>query len=327
MIEADTYMVSVCITTYNMERYIARAIDSVLNQKVKFAVEILVSDDASSDKTIDIVKDYQNKYPDKIFLLTADENKGLISNFVKAINAARGKYIAPLDADDYWIDDKKLQKQVSCLEKYNELGFVYTNYYNEDELTGERWLGLPINHQYPDKDAFLLMLISPFINMSVPCFRSNLIDQELLETFVKLNFEAPDLAFFLDFTFRSKGFFLPEPAVVYTIRGGSMSHQTDFEKKILNYNRCFEIGNYYIQKHNIQEVVLEKRNFNFRLKLLLTAWETRDFNKVQQYAKPLAIQDFMSYNKKALYIYYASKYKMLFKLFKPWVLRKKTKTF
>lgn len=316
-------LVSVCITTYNMQDYIGRALDSVLTQQTDFDFEIIVSDDSSTDSTLDILEFYKQKAGSSLTVLEAEENKGLIENFVKALRESRGKYIATLDADDYWIDPLKLQKQVDILNRQAEIGFVYTNYYNETASNGTRRAGYSKGHRYPGNNAYFSMIASLFVQISTPCFRRSLLDLVPMDEFVKRKFVAQDLSFFLGFSLVTIGYYIPDFTTVYTIREGSMSHEKDFEKRILNYEKCFEIGNYYIEKHPAPANIIDKRQFQHSFNLLLASWQTRDFEKVQKFIKPLLAKDFFKYNKKAWYIYHASKHKFLFRLFAPWVLRKR----
>ena len=120
-------MVSVTISTYNHEKFIRQALDSVLAQDTTYPFEIVVGEDHSTDGTRTIVCEYQRRHPEKIRLRLAREN--LFSQGIKTgINSAcRGKYIAKLEGDDYWIDPHKLQKQVSILESDPGLVGVYHN--------------------------------------------------------------------------------------------------------------------------------------------------------------------------------------------------------
>lgn len=112
--------VSISCITYNHEKYIEDAIKSFLMQKTNFKYEILIHDDASMDSTSDIIRKYQQKYPDIIKPILQKENQ--YSRGVKHIsytynfNRAKGKYIALCEGDDYWIDPYKLQKQVDYME-------------------------------------------------------------------------------------------------------------------------------------------------------------------------------------------------------------------
>jgi len=109
-------LVSVCCITYNHDKYIAQAIEGFLMQKTSFNYEIIIGEDFSMDKTRTILEEYKSKYPDKIQVLTRDENIGALRNFSNVLENAKGKYIAFCDGDDYWIDPLKLQKQVDFLE-------------------------------------------------------------------------------------------------------------------------------------------------------------------------------------------------------------------
>lgn len=111
-------VVSICCATYNHENYIAEALDGFLMQKIDFSFEVIVRDDASSDKTAAIIKEYEAKYPKIIKPIYEKENtysKG-IKPFGVILTKAIGKYIAMCDGDDYWTDPSKLQKQVDFLE-------------------------------------------------------------------------------------------------------------------------------------------------------------------------------------------------------------------
>lgn len=115
-------LVSIVCTAYNHEKYIADAIESFLMQEMDFEYEILIHDDASTDRTPEIIKQYESKYPDLIKPIYQTENQ--YSKGVKIwhfnMERAKGKYIAVCEGDDYWTDPYKLQKQVDYMEKHPE---------------------------------------------------------------------------------------------------------------------------------------------------------------------------------------------------------------
>jgi glycosyltransferase involved in cell wall biosynthesis len=131
-------MVSVCLITYNHAPYIRQALDSVLAQEVHFPIEICLGEDESNDGTREICEEYAAKYPNCIRLFkrsrsTVEYKFGLPTgnyNFTETIKAAKGKYIALLEGDDYWIDPHKLAKQVTFLEAnpdYSLAGHLWLN--------------------------------------------------------------------------------------------------------------------------------------------------------------------------------------------------------
>lgn len=116
--------VSVLITTYNIESYIAETLDSVLMQKTDFLYEILVGDDGSTDRTRSVIEEYLEKYPEKIRLYVMPRERGVdynrversAANRLNLLTLADGEYISFLDGDDYYLSEDRLQKMVDILE-------------------------------------------------------------------------------------------------------------------------------------------------------------------------------------------------------------------
>ncbi len=117
--------VSVAMVTYNHEKFIAKALDSVLMQKTNFDYELVIGEDCSTDKTRDILIDYQKRYPNKFRLLLHEKNLGMHENGARVLDACTGEYIAMLDGDDYWTSPEKLQKQVDFLDNHLECAICY----------------------------------------------------------------------------------------------------------------------------------------------------------------------------------------------------------
>lgn len=110
-------LVSTYLLTYNHEKYVAQALESMLNQQTNFKYEILVGDDCSTDRTPSILKEYKEKYPDKIKVFFRSHNLGATKNLYLLQKECKGKYIAPLEGDDYWVGEERLQYLVDFLEK------------------------------------------------------------------------------------------------------------------------------------------------------------------------------------------------------------------
>lgn len=130
-------IVSISCITYNHAPYIRQCLDGFLMQQTNFAYEVLIHDDASTDGTTEIIKEYEAKYPDIIKPIYEDENqwvKGRRGSAVFNFPRAKGKYIALCEGDDYWTDPLKLQKQVYFLEKHQECSLCCHQY---DMLSSE----------------------------------------------------------------------------------------------------------------------------------------------------------------------------------------------
>ncbi len=116
-------MVSVCCIAYNQEKYITKCIEGFLMQKTDFKFEVIIHSDASTDKTSDVILEYQKKHPEIIKAIIQKENQfktlgisGIYREHIYPI--ASGKYFAYCEGDDFWSDPEKLQKQVDALEKH-----------------------------------------------------------------------------------------------------------------------------------------------------------------------------------------------------------------
>jgi len=109
--------VSVHMITYNHQDYVKDAIEGVLMQKTDFPVELMISDDCSTDNTREIIARYAAKYPKVIKPVFRERNLGSMRNFVDTFQYCTGTYIAMCEGDDYWTDPLKLQKQVDFLKR------------------------------------------------------------------------------------------------------------------------------------------------------------------------------------------------------------------
>jgi glycosyltransferase involved in cell wall biosynthesis len=117
--------VSVLMITYNHEPFIRQALDSVLMQKTSFPVELVVGEDCSTDRTRDIVSEYQRKHPQIVRALLPERNQGQIPNVAATLAACRGDYIAILEGDDYWTAPDKLQCQTDFLDAHPECAISF----------------------------------------------------------------------------------------------------------------------------------------------------------------------------------------------------------
>ena len=110
-------IVSVLMLTYNHERYIEQAINSVMMQQTDFDYELVIGEDCSTDNTRKIILNIYKNCPEKIKLIISDHNVGVHQNLARTLAACQGKYIAYLDGDDYWTSPNKLHKQVNILDE------------------------------------------------------------------------------------------------------------------------------------------------------------------------------------------------------------------
>lgn len=160
--------VSVFVPTYNHKSYIAQALDSILMQEVSFSYEIIIHDDASTDGTTEIVKEYERRYPDIIRCTYQTENQFSQGNLFPIwncqLNMCTGKYCAMLEGDDYWIDSEKLQRQYDFMETHPECSLYMHNSWRLDVQTGEKTLlnTFSVTGYYSQREQVLCGLGSKF---------------------------------------------------------------------------------------------------------------------------------------------------------------------
>ena len=120
-------MVSVCIITFNHRPWIRQAVESVLAQRHHFELEVLVADDCSTDGTSEILRDLCLEHPNELRIVVNKQNMGAGRNFWNLLHVARGDFLAFLEGDDYWVDDERLNKQLSLFDQYPEIELVVAN--------------------------------------------------------------------------------------------------------------------------------------------------------------------------------------------------------
>lgn len=129
-----SYRISVLLVTYNHENHIRQALDALFWQLVEGPIEFIIADDFSSDNTVDIIKEYEEK-DDRFHFNYLDNNinLGITKNYQRGFAACTGKYVAILEGDDYWISPFKLQRQIDFLDLHWECNLCSVNYFVFEE--------------------------------------------------------------------------------------------------------------------------------------------------------------------------------------------------
>lgn len=120
---------SIIMMSYNQGLYMDEAISSVFNQHIPthWKWELIIGDDCSTDNSKEIILRWQRKYPDIIIPVLRKANIGLHNNYVDLVRRARGEYVALLEADDYWISQKKTETQINFLDANESVSWCFTN--------------------------------------------------------------------------------------------------------------------------------------------------------------------------------------------------------
>jgi glycosyltransferase involved in cell wall biosynthesis len=119
--------VSVILVTYNHERFLTPAIESVLAQETRTPFELLITEDCSTDRSREIIDEFAARHPDRIRVLVSEHNLNSNESTLRALRVARGRYLAFLDGDDYWTSNDKLQRQVDFLDMHQQCTMCFHN--------------------------------------------------------------------------------------------------------------------------------------------------------------------------------------------------------
>lgn len=244
-------LVSINCLTYNHSRYIKKCLDGFVLQQTNFRFEAIVHDDASTDGTTEIVREYAERYPEIIKPIFEEENQYSKDFFVidsTMRKACVGKYLAFCEGDDYWTDPHKLQKQIDILEKMPNVSIVYTGFTNVNE--NEEIIIRP-KYDYYQKisrsgNIFSLLMRQNFIMTVSVCIRNYVMEAPILRNCPVIM----DYAYLLSSVVIGDAFFMPESTCCYRFSSSSAMSTAS----IAVHNNARKIHLYFSDKYLSGEI-------------------------------------------------------------------------
>ena len=252
-------MVTIRCITYNHEPYIRQCLEGFVMQKTNFRFEAIVHDDASTDGTADIIREYAEKYPDIIKPIYETENQyskhdGSLRRIMDV--HMHGKYVAVCEGDDYWIDPLKLQKQVDFLEGHSEYSMCFHNAVVLNERHGAKNLISSFNALEVGGDVSFELLISSWIIPTASMlYRVTMISER--PQWNNLIYSG-DVSFSLQAFLKGKLYYMNEYMSVYRLCPGSMSDTTSLAYNCMQLIKLFKVFDEYTNRK--YHVIIEKRN-------------------------------------------------------------------
>lgn len=233
--------VSVICITYNHKNYIRRALDGVVSQRTNFKFEVIVHDDASTDGTADIVREYAEKYPDIIKPIFQFENqyskgKKIIKDFV--FSYLKGKYVAFCEGDDYWYDVDKLQLQFDALER-NPQCVICSHYVEQIDSDTKKqtsvWPEIELETGILSREKQVDVALKTFMHFNSMFVAKSVYEDFLYGdySFVKL-MPVGDMAMALFFAEKGNLFFIHRKMSVY-----NHGVQGSWTERVWNDKNCF----------------------------------------------------------------------------------------
>lgn len=260
--------ISVLMTTYNHEKYIEQAIESVLMQEGNFEIELLIGNDKSPDKTVEVLKKYENNSKIKIF--NRERNIGANNNGWDLFTKSNGDYIAILEGDDYWITKDKLEKQLNLLETNEKSILCYTDSYIIDE--NNKIIGKKYVKKNNIKNINSLMLNRGGIPTGTIFFRNiflNSLEKDSLEKIIKSSEIIGDLSLFTILIKKGEFSKLDEITGVYRYitnskKSTSYSSRSDLFKEFELYKVFKGIAEYYKFDNIKKFFFIQRREYKLR---------------------------------------------------------------
>ena len=241
-------LVSVIVTTYNHEPYLADALDAILAQRCNFDVEIVLGEDCSSDNTLAICRDYAERYSDMIHLIASSENVGWRENYRRCVEAASGELIAFCDGDDYWCDENRLAEQVALMEQNRNVGLCYTLAERRNE-NGELVGRFPIGEGHTSLDTMLHDWCVE--NCTTLASRELVLDYYVNEKPEKHpEWLTEDLPMWLYVAAHSEVAYIDKATAVHRVFPDSVSHSTSLAKRLAFCDSSSNIKLWFDEKYN-----------------------------------------------------------------------------
>lgn len=273
--------ISILLLTYNHERFVKQALDSILMQKINVSYEIIILDDASTDKTPDILEEYRSRYPEKISLYLRKINSGhATKNSYFMLSKAKGKYFAFLEGDDYWIDELKIQKQYDILKEHKEYSACTTDLIVVDGENNEI-----SEHVYEPKENNIFTLEDfrhfRIPGMTVTFFARNYFEKNEFRILYKADKMMGDITIYMLYALKGDIYQLNEKtsAYRYVCASGQNNfnsiHQNNIYKDYMQARYWIKLENYIRKKHDKEFefismlYVLEQIVYQYPMKVVL----------------------------------------------------------
>ena len=297
-------IISVIVITYNQEKTIKRTLDSITMQQCHLPVEIVIGEDCSIDNTKGVIQDYiheaeRNSSLKKFSfnLISSTINKGIIDNYFDCLQACNGKYIADCAGDDYWTDEKKLEKAVCMMENDPSITLVHTNWQFVDEKdgavsdSGRQQFDAPVTNGKEMLEAIICQTDRPIIHLCTALYRADTIMEAYKEdTFLFRNkeFGCEDLQ--IAFMLAQKGniAYIPDITLNYSIGHDSVSNQPSNRKQYIFVARTTNLSHYLSKRFCIQSANTEKYFERRLFALCMFAFRAKDRelrNRIHDYQK------------------------------------------
>lgn len=292
-------LISINCLVYNHGPYLRQCLDGFIKQKTNFAFEAIVHDDASTDNSAAIIREYAEKYPDIIKPIYENENQyskhdGSITRIMNAAISSKTKYIAFCEGDDCWTDPYKLQKQVDFLESHPNYVLSHSDIDHEFVNTGKILHQIhrrkrnynQINKLWPKEEMVKLIISGKYSVQTLSvCARKDAVleiqnDKEIIAAKLKMG----DTPLWIELSQRGKFHYLKESTATYHIISESATHSSNFSNVISFYESCFKMVDLFANRYKLDKVFINSIKQEYISFLLYEVYKTKRnfYNEVNE---------------------------------------------
>lgn len=284
-------LLSIHLLTFNHENHIVKCLDSIVNQSISYNIEIVITDDASSDDTPRILFNYKENYPELINLKIHTKNKGLVKSYFETVKRCNGKYIFDIAGDDFFNKENTINLICKDLEDNNDIDFIE---YEFDELydkTGQIKKNCNSTIRNIEHKEYLYKVFKGEIWPTAWCVKTDCINKLIsLDELIDNNINVEDFPIAIELLANNKKFIHSTSSVMtYRKHSGSISNPQELSNRFSFNHKIINNQKYYYNKYSLPQIWYKEVEINHYKAMLHTSGVYGDkkngskyFNKIKQ---------------------------------------------
>lgn len=284
----NNMLVTVCVVTYNQEKWIRQTLESIMAQETDYLYEVIIGEDHGTDGTRAICQKYADKY-ENVILLPSSSNVGVTANWIQCIQAGTGKYIMTCAGDDWWHNPNKIQLQVDFMEKHPECVLSHTDFdeYREDLGTTRKSLYTTCEIT-PPQGRIQSKVLSGKDQLSAltSCIRRDAFEKYIpVDEFVRRRFPREDWPTYMILSAHGDVLYQPVSTATYRVGQESITRTSDYETVIKRAQKDKEMVQYIYSLFPQLGPFRDDPYYDGHHIALLAAYRNNDYRSAHTFAK------------------------------------------
>ena len=290
MKKKNDIIVTVCVVTYNQEKWIRQTLDSILAQQTEYPFEVIIGEDHGTDGTRAVCQEYADKY-ENVTLLPATENLGVTANWIRCVQAGNGKYIMTCAGDDWWHNPNKIQLQVDFMEAHPGCVMCHTDIDEYNDTTGNLLHNAHQSRGIIPKEGKIqdaLLYTGVDISAVTTCIRRATFEQHVpADEFARRRFPREDWPTHIVLAAYGDILYISESTATYRVGQESITRTSNYEKILQRAQQDKEMTKYLYSMFPEQGPFEAGPYFDAigYHNVILAAYRNNDYKTARKYAK------------------------------------------